>query len=86
MWTPQNRKRYDRSQLRYPSDLTEEEWAHIAPLIPPATPGGNKHTWARAVTTSVAHRRYQEAPDHLMKAGQSKARFKGTRAMKSRFK
>src|SRR3954464_5919803 len=42
MWTPQNRKRYDRSRLRYPSDLTDEEWAHIAPLIPPAKPGGNK--------------------------------------------
>jgi hypothetical protein len=27
MWTPQNRKRYDRSQLRYPSDLTDAEWA-----------------------------------------------------------
>jgi hypothetical protein len=34
MWTPQNRKRYDRSRLRYPSDLTDEEWAHVAPLIP----------------------------------------------------
>ncbi len=44
MWTPQNRKRYDRSQLRYPSDLTDEEWAHVAPLIPPAKPGGNKRT------------------------------------------
>ena len=44
MWTPQNRKRYDRSRLRYPSDLTDEEWAHIAPLIPPAKPGGNKRT------------------------------------------
>ena len=42
MWTPQNRKRYDRSRLRYPSDLTDEEWAHIPPLIPPAKPGGNK--------------------------------------------
>jgi hypothetical protein len=27
MWTPQNRKRYDRSQLQYPSDLTDAEWA-----------------------------------------------------------
>jgi transposase len=44
MWTPQNRKRYDRSWLRYPSDLTDEEWAHVAPLIPPAKPGGNKRT------------------------------------------
>ena len=44
MWTPQNRKRYDRNRLRYPSDLTDEEWAHVAPVIPPATPGGNKRT------------------------------------------
>ena len=44
MWTPQNRKRYDRSQLRYPSDLTDEEWTYVAPLIPPAKPGGNKRT------------------------------------------
>jgi transposase len=44
MWTTQNRKRYDRSQLRYPSDLTDDEWAHVAPLIPPAKPGGNKRT------------------------------------------
>src|SRR5262249_41709785 len=44
MWTPQNRKRYDRSRLRYPSDLRDEEWAHVAPLIPPAKPGGNKRT------------------------------------------
>ena len=26
MWTAENRKRYDRSQLRYPSDLTDDEW------------------------------------------------------------
>src|SRR3989442_14095856 len=44
MWTPQNRKRYDRSRLRYPSDLTDEEWAHVAPVIPAAKPGGNKRT------------------------------------------
>jgi hypothetical protein len=35
MWTPQSRKRYDRSRLRYPSDLTDEEWARVAPVIPP---------------------------------------------------
>src|SRR6266699_1190755 len=44
MWTTQNRSRYDRSQLRYPSDLTDEEWAHVAPLIAPAKPGGNKRS------------------------------------------
>ena len=44
MWTTENRPQYDRSKLRYPSDLTDEEWAHVAPLIPPAKRGGNKRT------------------------------------------
>jgi transposase len=44
MWTDENRGRYDRSKLRYPSDLTDDEWALIEPLIPPAKPGGNKRT------------------------------------------
>jgi len=44
MWTTENRARYDRSKLRYPSDLTDAEWALVAPLIPPAKRGGNKQT------------------------------------------
>ena len=44
MWTPENRGWYDRSKLRYPSDLTDEEWALVGPLIPPAKRGGNKRT------------------------------------------
>ena len=44
MWTKENRRRYDRSGLRYESDLTDEEWAEIASFIPPAKPGGNKRT------------------------------------------
>ena len=34
MWTAKNRGRYDRSALRYPSDLTDDEWALVEPLIP----------------------------------------------------
>ena len=44
MWTSKNRRRYDRSQLRYPSDLTDDEWGYVAPLIPPAKRGGNKRS------------------------------------------
>ena len=29
MWTSENRPRYNRDHLRYPSDLTDEEWAHV---------------------------------------------------------
>ena len=39
MWTTENRTLYDRSQLRYPSDLTDEECALIEP---PAKRGGAK--------------------------------------------
>lgn len=44
MWTVENRARYDRSNLRYPSDLTDEEWALVKPSIPRAKRGGNKRT------------------------------------------
>jgi transposase len=44
MWTQENRGRYDRSGLRYPSDVTDAEWAVIAPLIPPGKTGGDKRT------------------------------------------
>ena len=33
-----------RNYLRYPSDLTDAEWALIEPGLPPAKPGGNKRT------------------------------------------
>ncbi|MGJ0510120.1 MAG: IS5 family transposase [Methylocystis sp.] len=44
MWTNENRARYDRSKLRYPSDLTDAEWGFVGPLIPPAKRGGGKRT------------------------------------------
>ena len=44
MWTKETRARYDRSYLRYESDLTDEEWALVAPLIPPAKHGGARRT------------------------------------------
>ncbi len=42
MWTDENRGLYERKGLRYPSDLTDEEWALIAPLIAPAKGGGRR--------------------------------------------
>ncbi len=35
MWTRENRGLYDRKGLRYPSDLSDPEWALIEPFIPP---------------------------------------------------
>ena len=44
MWPNENRARYDRSRLRYPSDLTDDEWKLVEPLIPPGRRGGDKRT------------------------------------------
>lgn len=51
MWTVENRTRYNRDHLRYPSDLTDEEWALIEPLIPPGKSGGGKRTVNLRVST-----------------------------------
>lgn len=40
MWKPEHRAAADRRGLRYPSDLTDAEWALVEPLIPPAKHGG----------------------------------------------
>ena len=42
MWTNENRGKYKRDHLRYPSDVTDEEWTHVEPLIHPAKRGGRK--------------------------------------------
>ena len=44
MWTRENRGLCERKSARYPSDLRDEEWASIAPLIPPAKRGGRKRS------------------------------------------
>ena len=36
MGTPEHRRAANRSGLRYPSDLTDDEWAIVAPMMPPA--------------------------------------------------
>ena len=44
MWKPEHRLAARRNGLRYPSDMTDEEWALAAPLIPPAKRGGRRRT------------------------------------------
>ena len=56
MWTSKNCRRYDRSRLRYPSDVTDEEWALVEPLIPPAKRGGNRrHVVVREVINGLMY-------------------------------
>jgi transposase len=40
MWKPERRCAADRRGLRYPSDLSDTEWALVEPMIPPAKRGG----------------------------------------------
>ena len=56
MWTIENRVRYNRDRLRYPSDLTDEEWGLVEPLIRPAKPGGNRRRVdVRAVMNGILY-------------------------------
>ena len=56
MWTAEKRDRHNRSGLRYPSDLSDEEWRVIAPLIPPGRRGGrHRSVDLRAVLNGVLY-------------------------------
>lgn len=43
-WTVITRFEHKRTNARYPSDLTDEEWAVLSPLVPPARSGGRPRT------------------------------------------
>ena len=43
-WTGIARREHSRNGLRYPSDLTDREWALTAPFIPLAKSGGRRRT------------------------------------------
>lgn len=43
-WTGIARREHSREGLRYPSDMTDVEWALTAPFIPPARRGGRPRT------------------------------------------
>ncbi len=44
MWCVENRGRYERHGLRYPTDLTDAEWALVSPHIRAAKRGGRPRT------------------------------------------
>lgn len=45
MWTPTTRRQHSRDDLRYGSDLTDAEWAIIAPFMPPPARTGRPRLW-----------------------------------------
>jgi len=53
MWTEEQRRIYRREGDGYPSNLRDVEWARLAPLIPPALPGGQPRTDMRAAMNAI---------------------------------
>lgn len=54
MWTAEHRAIHRRESERFPSNLTDAEWGQLAPLIPPASPGGRpRKTDMRAAMNAV---------------------------------
>ena len=55
-WNDTARDQHNRDQLRYPSDLTDAEWALVASFIPPAKPGGRpRKTDMRSVMNAILY-------------------------------
>ncbi len=56
MWTKEQRARHAPRGRRYPSDLTDAEWALIAPFIPPPCSGGRgRKTAMREVMNAILY-------------------------------
>lgn len=56
MWTQEHRKTYMRVGGRYPSDMTDAEWALLEPLIPAAKHGGRpRKTDMRAAINAILY-------------------------------
>ncbi len=56
MWTAETRVRYERKGERYETDLRDEEWARLAPMIPPAKRGGRpRETDVREVINALLY-------------------------------
>lgn len=54
MWTAEQQRIHRRESERFPSNLTDAEWGHLAPLIPPASPGGRpRKTDMRAAMNAI---------------------------------
>lgn len=61
MWTDTTRKQFARDGLRLPSDLTDEEWAVLEPLLPARSRLGRPAIWT--------HRQIVEALLYLLRGG-----------------
>jgi transposase len=53
MWTPTTRRQHSRTGVRYDTDLTDAEWALVAPLLPEPQPRGRPRTCLREVLNAI---------------------------------
>ncbi len=53
MWTETTRRKHARKGLRYSSDLTDEEWAVLEPLVPARSRLGRPAKWSRRTITNA---------------------------------
>ena len=55
MWTPENRRLYARTGLRYPSDLTDAEWDLVRPFLRRRTRSGPAPERLREILNAVLY-------------------------------
>ena len=56
MWTPTTRAQHNRAGLRYGGDLTDAEWAILAPSLPVEAGGGRKRAYPmRKVVNAICY-------------------------------
>lgn len=56
MWTETTRRKHARKGLRYSSDLTDEEWAVLEPLMPARSRLGRPAKWSlRTITNALLY-------------------------------
>ena len=69
MWTPETRKLHDRSDLRYGSDLTDEELQLLEPLLPSPAATGRPWNWPlREMTNAIFYVLRSGCPWRLLPA------------------
>ena len=62
-WTDTARVEHSRKTGRYPSDMLDQEWALIAPFLPPAKPGGRPRTTdLREVMNAILYLGFERLP------------------------
>jgi transposase len=67
MWTASARAQYRRSGRRYATDLSDAEFALIAPLLPPPGHGGRPRTTAlREVVNAILYLLRSGCPRRLL--------------------